>query len=126
MSKIIYHLAPKEAFEKAGDVYFPAGFEAEGFVHCTADLPTLHQIANHFYGSQPGDFIVVALDEDKLKSTVKHEAPAHIPGVPSPSFIKDDTLFPHIFGGVDKVAVTAIYDCKRDASGVFVSIGPNA
>lgn len=49
MAGVIYHLAPLERWEEAGEEYFPATYDQDGFVHATKDPEMLMDIANHFY-----------------------------------------------------------------------------
>ena len=49
LGSVIYHLAPLERWEKAGEEYFPATYDQDGFVHATKDPEMLMDIANHFY-----------------------------------------------------------------------------
>eukprot|EP00127_Corallochytrium_limacisporum_P006989 Clim_evm43s239 gene=Clim_evmTU43s239 len=124
MATLIYHLAPKKAYEEStGDKYFPAGFEKEGFVHATAKAELLLDVANWFYKNMEGNFITLSIDESKLTSKCIYEAPAPVAG--REAYTPEDQpveKFPHIYGGIDKVAVISVYEVKRAEDGTFLSV----
>lgn len=89
---------------------------SEGFIHCTDSASVLLQVANAFYRNQTGEFVVVHIDTEGLTSVCVWEAPAHISGS-GPAFAPK---FPHIYGPIDRNAVTHVQDVVRDAHGQFV------
>ena len=62
-----------------GGGYEPPSLAAEGFVHCTGDDDLMLAVANRFYAGA-GDLVVVTLDDARLTSEVRWEAPAHPDG----------------------------------------------
>ena len=156
LGSVIYHLAPLERWEKAGEEYFPATYDQDGFVHATKDPEMLMDIANHFYkcvflccygkkllhakhrccerarGAHhgvptdgrrgcrgvPGEHVVLQLDESRISHPVKYEAPAPVGSTAAP---ENPTLFPHIYGPVQKSSVAATLKVKRAADGSFLS-----
>ena len=44
----------------------------DGFIHLTADPALLLDVANHFYTSVPGEYLVLQLDPAKLSSKVRN------------------------------------------------------
>lgn len=44
--------------------------QADGFIHLTKEPQLLLGVANHFYTTVPGTFLVLAIDSTKLSSKV--------------------------------------------------------
>ncbi len=57
-----------------------ASLASEGFIHATQDEAMMLQVANAFYKQQTGEFYLLHIDEGKLTSELKWEAPVD-PGV---------------------------------------------
>jgi uncharacterized protein (DUF952 family) len=108
----IFHLAPAERWRSwpHDHPYLPAEYDADGFVHRTAGAELMLRVANRFYREVPGDFVVLAIDPERLAAPLRWEQPA------------DDLapLFPHIYGPIDHAAVVGVFDVRRDADGTFV------
>lgn len=110
----IYHMAPAERWRSwpVNQPYLPAEYTADGFVHCTRGEELMLQVANRFYRSQPGDFVLLVIDADKLTSPLKWERSA-------------DELaadFPHIYGPIDRAAIVGEREMLRDTTGDFIGI----
>jgi uncharacterized protein (DUF952 family) len=123
----LFHLVPLADWEKleaSGEDYLPATYDADGFTHMTEDASVLLTVANHFYTDIPGEFIVLSCDQTKLKGEVKYEPAA--PVGEKASYEKppaeDEPLFPHLYGPIELVSVTAKLAVARDADGKFLSI----
>ena len=108
----IYHLAPAERWNNwpAGTPYLPAEYDADGFIHCTAGDALMLRVANNFYRSAPGDFVLLAIDPEQLTSPLKWEQSTD--GL--------DSLFPHIYGPIDRAAVVEVRPVRRGADGEFL------
>ncbi|MGW7286100.1 DUF952 domain-containing protein [Streptomyces sp. NPDC054847] len=93
--------------------YAPASLTEDGFVHCAPDEATTLAVVNAFYRSTPRPLLVLVLDESRLTARTEREAavPSPPPGVP------DGTLFPHVFGHIDRVAVEQILEVTWDEHG---------
>jgi uncharacterized protein (DUF952 family) len=70
---MLYHLVPQPIWRACvdeGQDYFPTTYEADGFIHLTAEPSLLLPVANHFYkDSDPRTrWVVLAIDEAKLKA----------------------------------------------------------
>lgn len=76
---IIFHLISKADWDAqpAGQPLRVKSLDSEGFIHCSKGEKTMLQVANSFYKDLPGEFYLLHIDEDKLTSPVKWEAPAH-------------------------------------------------
>ncbi len=74
---MIFHLVPKTEWEtNPNAAYVPAAFASDGFIHCTGHEVGLLAVANAFYKGVAGDVLALTLDESKLTSPLKWEAPA--------------------------------------------------
>ena len=95
----LYHLIGVDAFRACADpaAYRPATYEQDGFIHLTEDANSLLGIANHFYKTVPGDFIVLELDPAQLAGEVRFEAAAPVGNI-APSASIDAALFPTCTG----------------------------
>jgi len=65
-------------------LYTPAGFDSDGFVHCTDGDAEMLAVANRFYADDPGQFVVVDLDLALVGAPWRYDDPG------SP--------FPHVYG----------------------------
>ncbi len=118
---IVLHLMPLfdwSELQPAEDVG-NTSLDTDGFIHCTDDPDVMLQVANAFYAHQPGDFVVLHVDTTRLTPRCIWEAPAHISGT-GPAFA--DT-FPHVYGRIDRAAVTVAQPVIRDETGNFVGYG---
>lgn len=105
----------------------------EGFIHCTDDADVLLGVANAFYRGVAGDFVALDVNVADLTSACIWEAPAHITPVGGDGAAVDGAgpvplapLFPHVYGPIDRVAVTAVRAVIRDAHGAFVGYETSA
>jgi uncharacterized protein (DUF952 family) len=105
---IVLHMLPKAAWEAVppGGDYLADTLASEGFVHCTAEPPILETIANRFYRSEGGDWLILLVDLDKVTAPVRWEA-------------ADGHLFPHIYGPIARAAVVRIVPFPRRADGTY-------
>ncbi|MDN0198779.1 DUF952 domain-containing protein [Streptomyces sp. S.PNR 29] len=111
---MIYHVVPLAEWNARPDrPYAPASLAEEGFVHCSPDEQTTLAVVNAFYRSAPRPLVALLLDEDRLTARCVFEAavPAPPPGV------AEDTLFPHVFGPLDRDAVERILEVRWDTDG---------
>ncbi|MEV7283059.1 DUF952 domain-containing protein [Streptomyces sp. NPDC093252] len=111
---MIYHVVPLRDWSAAsGRSYAPASLAADGFVHCSPDEESTLAVATAFYGQTPGPLLALLIDERRLDAPVRWEAadPEPPPGVPPA------TLFPHLYGPVDRDAVEEVRQIVRDEEG---------
>jgi uncharacterized protein (DUF952 family) len=115
---IVLHLMPLAEWQGLGpaDPVTNPSLTSDGFIHCTDDSSVMLQVANAFYASLPGEFVVVHIDVDRLTAACVWEAPAHIAGG-GESFAPQ---FPHVYGPIDRAAVVGVQPVRRDAKGAFV------
>ncbi|MFJ6409058.1 DUF952 domain-containing protein [Streptomyces hydrogenans] len=87
-----------------GRPYAPPSLATEGFVHCSADEPSALAVADAHYRDAPGPLLVLVVDESLLSAEVRWEG-------------SEDRLFPHVYGAVERAAVTSVLEVLRDADG---------
>ncbi|WP_461080506.1 DUF952 domain-containing protein [Streptomyces deserti] len=111
---MIYHVVPRDTWTADPDQrYAPASLEDEGFVHCSPDEETTLAVVNAFYRSAPRPLLVLLLDEERLGAACVWEAAAPAP----PPGVAEGTLFPHVFGPIDRAAVVRVHEVEWDADG---------
>ncbi|MER6996760.1 DUF952 domain-containing protein [Streptomyces sp. NPDC000410] len=100
--------------------YAPQPFPKEGFVHCSPDEPTTLAVVNAYYRDTRGPLMALLIDEDKLQVPVRWEPAGSAP----PPGIAPGTLFPHVYGPIDRAAVEGLLEIRRDADGRAVGFTP--
>ena len=102
---MIYHVVPQSEWNVNPDEpYAPASLAQEGFVHCSADEATTLAIVNAFYRDSPRPLLALVLDENRLAAKCEWEAPVPAP----PPGVAEGTLFPHVFGPINRDAVNHV------------------
>src|SRR5262245_33196732 len=103
----IYHLVLPSAWAARPDEpYRTDSLATEGFIHCSY----AHQVAasaNRFYAAA-AELLVLRIDPARLSSPLKAE--------PAGS----GELFPHVYGPINRDAVTSVPRLDRDAAGKWV------
>lgn len=99
---VIYHMTTRNAWEATPPdrPFMAATLASEGFVHFTAEPERLLQVANRFYRSEPGDWVILTVDPACLTAPLRWE-PA------------DGHVFPHVYGPVDRAAILDITPFPR-------------
>lgn len=102
---MIFHIVPLADWTAAPELpYAPSSLESEGFVHCSADRPTVLAIAEAHYRDVPGPLLAVELDERALTSEVRREG-------------ESGGRYPHVHGPLDRAAVVRLWEVARTAGG---------
>jgi glutathione S-transferase len=98
----IYHLVPRHLWERNPSRPFEAASLAdEGFVHCSyADQ--VARSANRFYADAT-DLLLLTIDTARLSSPLREE------------LASNGALFPHIYGPINRDAVTSAVPLQRGA-----------
>lgn len=111
---MIYHAVPLADWSADPDrPYAPASLAEEGFVHCSPDEATTLAVVNAFYRDAPRPLLALLLDETRLGARTEWEAPVPVP----PPGVADGTLFPHVFGPLDRDAVVRVMEVRWDEDG---------
>ena len=104
-----YHLVPAEAWwasDPATD-YVPERFASEGFIHTTHDPVELAAVANRYYRDDPRPYLVLHIDVARVQAPIRIEDPGG--------------RYPHIYGPLNRDAITAVSEARRDRDGTFVT-----
>jgi uncharacterized protein (DUF952 family) len=106
----IYHMLPEAEWRGARlfPDYAASSLASEGFIHCTCGERNLLEVAERFYRTEPGDWVVLVLDPRRITSEVRWE--------PQP----DGLAYPHIYGRLSLAAVIAVCRFPRDSTGAFL------
>jgi uncharacterized protein (DUF952 family) len=109
---MIYHITTKTEWQtaQANGEYTATSLQTEGFIHCST-AKQVEPVANAFYKGGQG-LVLLKLDEDRIKSPVKWEAPA---GPPAEGISESD-LFPHIYGAINLDAIASVLDFEPDSA----------
>lgn len=117
----LIHLLPLSAYRRfraEGGPLVPDSLAEVGFTHCSPDEAVALAVANLFFAGLSEPLVAVWLDPLSLTAPVRYEAadPAPPPGVGA------DTLFPHVYGALDAVAVVRFGVARRDGAGRYVAL----
>ncbi|WP_374711780.1 DUF952 domain-containing protein [Symbiobacterium terraclitae] len=106
--RITYHGTPRAWYERLDPAqpYVPADFEREGFIHCTDGREAVSIILTLLYRDDPGEWVVLYIDKEKVQAPIKYEDPAGI--------------YPHIYGPLNRDAIAAVAPIGRSPDGVFL------
>lgn len=105
---LTFHLVRADYFRSCapGADYLPAAFAADGFIHCTDGAQNLADTANRHYRDDRNMYIALVIDVSKVHAEVRYEDGARI--------------FPHIYGPLNRDAITAVIPVLREADGSFL------
>lgn len=108
---VLVHLCTTEEWSRirGGTEYTPESFAELGFVHLSTP-EQVHLPANRLFPGRT-DLVLLALDPARLSAPVQWE-----PGVPSDP---QSMLFPHLYGPLPLVAVTAAVEYRPGPAGDF-------
>lgn len=102
----ICNLSDWNAAKEQG-IYRAGSLATEGFIHCSTPTQVL-ATANRYY-SGIRDLVLMWIDPSQLSSQVRWEA-------------SGTGIYPHVYGPINLVAVTAVLDFSPDKDGIFRSI----
>ncbi|MFD9434808.1 DUF952 domain-containing protein [Streptomyces sp. NPDC060002] len=116
---MMYHVVPLDDWNTTpGRPYAPASLAQDGYVHCSPDEDTTLAVVNAFYRAGPRPLLALVLDEERLTATCVWEAAAPAP----PPGVAEGTLFPHVFGPIDRDAVTRVLEVRWDENGTATGL----
>ncbi|MBE7471851.1 MAG: hypothetical protein DPW09_17665 [Anaerolineae bacterium] len=119
----IYHLAPASDYRRQplDQPYQTPTLAEEGFIHCTAGAEKLVEIANIYFADLRDELFALEIDPARLTAPLRFEppiAPAHTAASPAQRAAAErDTLFPHIYGPLDRQAIVNCIALQRDSAG---------
>ena len=104
-----YHLAPATAWADTpdGEPFRPSSLETEGFVHLTHRMSDLVDVANGLYRHEAGTHLVLTIALRWLGAPWRYDG---------------DERYPHVYGPLDRRAITEVRPIARDAQGAFLPI----
>jgi uncharacterized protein (DUF952 family) len=102
-----YHLVPIDSWEAAppGAPFRASSLEGEGFIHLTHSRADLLDVANRYYCVDPRPFVVLSVFLPRLTAPWRYDG---------------DIRYPHVYGPLDREAITAIEPMLRSADGSFL------
>jgi len=105
---LTYHGTPTEYFDllDPDEPYVPPDFAREGFIHCTDGDARLADTLTEHYGHEPGDWLVLYIDKDKVTPPIRYEDPGRV--------------FPHIYGPLNRDAIAVVCPIMRASDGAFL------
>ncbi len=114
----IYHLTtgPELRGGCTSEVYAPARLPEDGFVHCTGSPAVTLSVADDYFGGADQPVYLLVIDPEALRATLRFEAAAPIEGGGRAHLAEAD-LFPHVYGPIDRVAITGAGALVRAATG---------
>jgi uncharacterized protein (DUF952 family) len=115
---MIYHITTQAEWDAAqlSGEYSAPSLQSEGFIHCST-VNQIVDVANAFYRDVP-NLILLCMDETKLSSILKWEAPAHPQGH-EPQKIDEAQLFPHVYGTITLDSVMKTVEMPKGADGLY-------
>jgi hypothetical protein len=110
----IYHLTPESELRAgiSGEVYTPARFAEDGFVHCAAEPDTVLAVARDYFPNLDEALLVLEVDPDRLTARFVFEAAAPIEGGGT-EHLEGATEFPHVYGPLDRAAIRGVAKLGR-------------
>lgn len=112
----VLHLTTLAAWRGSAGPITPAGQDA--FVHCSPDDATTLAVAGTLFAEATEPLVALTVDTARLGPEVRWEAPDPAPPAGTP----EGTLFPHVYGPIDRSAVTAVRYLRRDPRGSYSAI----
>jgi uncharacterized protein (DUF952 family) len=105
---LTYHLTPRAWWDGADpdEPLRAPSLDTEGFIHCTDGAAEMVATANRHYAAEPGAFVILTVDLDRITSPWRVEDPGRI--------------YPHIFGPIDREAIVALVEAPRAPDGSFL------
>ncbi len=105
---ITFHLVGRDYYlsTQPDEDYTPAAFARDGFIHCTDDPADMARVANEFYRAEPPPHVYLYIDKARVQAPLRYDDAEH--------------RFPHIYGTLNRDAIVAVRDARRDAENKFL------
>ncbi len=119
----IYHLTPVSYYQRQplDRSYQTPSLAEEGFIHCTAGVEKLVEIANLYFADLRDELLALEIDPARLTAPLRFEppiAPAYAAASPAQrAAAEQETLFPHIYGPLDRQAIVNCITLQRGPTG---------
>jgi uncharacterized protein (DUF952 family) len=119
----IYHLTPARYYHRQPQdhPYQTETLAEEGFIHCTAGVEKLVEIANFYFANFPDELLALEIDLSQLTSPLLFEppiTPVQADISPASQATSDpNILFPHIYGPIDRQAIVKCVVLQRNQAG---------
>ena len=106
---IIYHITKKAEIKKIleGEGYSGDTLQSEGFIHCST-LDQVIGVANQRFKGQ-ADLVLLCIETDLVKPEIRYE---NLEG--------GNSIFPHIYGTLNKNAICNLVDLSPGDDGNFM------
>jgi uncharacterized protein (DUF952 family) len=106
---IAYHLVPADVWDavSADEPFRAASLGDEGFAHLTHRMTDLVEVANLFYRDDPRPHVVLTIALKRLTAPWRYDG---------------DERYPHVYGPLDRAAITEVRPIERTADGTFLPI----
>jgi uncharacterized protein (DUF952 family) len=100
-SEFIYHVTTQKEWDQAKEngEYKPAGFDQEGFIHCSIERQVAG-VLDRFYKGQTG-LVKLKIEKAKVTRPVLFELAVDL-----------DELFPHIYGSLNLDCVVDVIEIQ--------------
>jgi hypothetical protein len=119
----IYHLTPASYYyrQPVDQPYQTPTLAQEGFIHCTAGVEKLVEIANTYFADLQDELLALEIDPAYLTAALRFEppiTPAHLVAPAQKQNAAElNTLFPHIYGPLDRQAIINCLVLRRTPTG---------
>lgn len=112
MTSTTYHIVSAEYFRDypTTEPYQPPDFAAEGFIHCTTGEHEVAETANRHFKHDRRMYIALVIDTSRVEADIRYEGQSGI--------------YPHIYGRLNRDAITAVRPLLREADGTFLPPRP--
>jgi uncharacterized protein (DUF952 family) len=106
---IAYHLVPVDAWKatRSDEPFRATSLDDEGFIHLTHRMVDLVLVANLFYRGDPRPHVVLTVARRWVTAPWRYDG---------------DDRYPHVYGPIDRQAITEVRAIERDADGTFLPI----
>lgn len=113
---MIFHLVPQSYHlsQPSDQPYVAPSLAQEGFIHCTAGPETLVKVANAYFAALTEPLLCYTLDPAQITAPVVYEAPIPPAGATPAAYASTDDLFPHVYGPINREAITEVITLRRD------------
>jgi uncharacterized protein (DUF952 family) len=97
----LIHVTTREAWDVVGQsgLYFPPGFDREGFIHCCSRSQLERVLGDHFATQE--EVLLLVLEHSRISANLRYERAAN------------GDEYPHIYGPIEPKAVIQSLPASR-------------